>query len=381
MGEIFSLTDNGDGKTFKSPPPLAVSSDIDGFAARTHNRVRLADNDARYKASGFLPADFQITGLTDSNRPNRPVALFEKPASQALESPPALSESLKLSPYDSAIKLNVQITNVPEVSAAITNQEIAGYGNAVLKAGAAVMQPITEHLSQPNAVNEDLNKIATTLDTLSKYFARHPEHLLDLGKDLIDSARQNAEALFNKIDKPMMPTERASMAGGIIPLFVLSGKLIHPEAAEELGLANMTETELDNLGIKRFEMPQLKLESDEFSIKASVPGDEMAWFQAKVRSEGIVEVNFLKRGALPFGTGSKILAEALKLNGKLPTKTLAFTDIIEPSTYNDFLVGTAPEATLLGKCGAKALKELGLTPASYKFEFVRNKLNMVIEVK
>jgi hypothetical protein len=217
MGEIFSLTDNGDGKTFKSPPPLAVSSDIDGFATHTHNRARLADNDARYKASGFLPADFQITGLTDSKRPNRPVALFEKPASQAIDPLPALSQSLTLSPYNSAIKLNVQITDVPEVSAAITNQEIADYGNAVLKAGAAVIQPITKHLAQPNAVNKDLINTTTTLDTLSKYFAHHPEHLLTLGKDLIDSARQNAEELFDRIDKPMTPTEHASMAGNIIP--------------------------------------------------------------------------------------------------------------------------------------------------------------------
>ena len=143
----------------------------------------------------------------------------------------------------------------------------------------------------------------------------------------------------------------------------------------------MSDAELERRGIMRFEMPKLKLERDDFSIEATVPGDTRAWFKAQLSGEGVLDVTHLDNGALPDGTGSKILVQALKGHGVVPVKRLVFSDVINKPTRRKLLAGASPETTLLGKCGMKALKELGITPTSCRVENVGDKLNMIFELK
>jgi hypothetical protein len=381
VGESFSLNDIGESRLLKGTSAPALTPDLVNFQVPAQEKTRLANDGARYKAKGFLPADFQIAELTDYKLQGQKPIVFERPASQALEPMPPLSESLKLSPYDSSIKLNVQITNVPDVTAGISGKELVGYFGTVLRSSADAVLPIAEHLAQPNAVKTDLIDAGNALYGLPEYVSRNPDQLITDGKNTVYWATQQAGAVLDRLDKPMTPDERAAMAGSILPLFVIGGKLIHPQAVEEMGLANMSEAELEKLGIKRFEMPKLNLERDEFSVKASIPGDPKAFVEANVPSPGVVNVTYINRGNLPEGMGGNLLAQTLQGHGALPTHRLVFSGIINPETLDQFWAGVAPERTLLGKSGAKAMRVLGIEPTSYNFETVRGKLNLVIEAK
>jgi hypothetical protein len=381
MGESLSVNDTSESKALEATFAPAFAPDFVNFEVSSEEGARLATNGARYIAKGYLPADFQIVGESDSTAPGKPCIVFERSASQALKPMPPLSDTLKLSPYDSSIKLNVQITNVPDVTAGISGKELVSYFGTVLRSSADAVLPIAEHLAQPNAVNNDLIEAGNALYGLPVYVARNPDQLITDGKNTVYWATQEAGAVVDRLDEPMTPDERAAMAGSILPLFVIGGKLMRPQAVEEMGLANMSEAELEKLGIQRFEMPKLNLERDGFSIKATLPGDPMVFVHAEAPSPGVVILKQVHRGSLPEGTGCKILAQALKRFGEVPAERLVFRDIINPPTCDAFLAGAAPEDTLVGKSGIKALNELGIAPTSCRFEFVGDKLNLVFELK
>ncbi len=342
-------------------------------------KQQLIADDAKNRASGILPADFQITGLTDCKDQSPKFKLHELPAVQALKPMPPLSEELKQSA--SPVKINIQVTNVPEVSAGLSGRDFAAYGQTLLQTGVATIRPIAEHLAQPNAVNQDLIATTNLLSDLPDYIARHPDQLVKDGKHAIYCAAKDVEALLERVDKPMTPKERAIFVGANLPYFFMKLKLFDPAVAEEMGLANMSEQELAERGILRFEMPQLQIENDGYSVKGYVPGDRRAWVRVKAPSEGVVEVTSLYNGALPNGTGSKMLAQALKAHGKMPAQTLILRNIINPPTCNQFAAGVAPEKTLMGKCAAKALKELGLVPTHFRFEKIGEALNLIIDLE
>lgn len=87
----------------------------------------------------------------------------------------------------------------------------------------------------------------------------------------------------------------------------------------------------------------------------------------------------LSRGHLPEGTGYAFLSEALKAHGKLPTRQLILEGIINPETQQAFKSGIAAQDTLIGKCATKALMSLGITPTAYRYEILRDSLNIVID--
>jgi len=169
------------------------------------------------------------------------------------------------------------------------------------------------------------------------------------------------------------------------PMFLAPGqnKVLNEREIEAFGglkkLESMTDGELAGVGLRRFEMPKLKLESDEFSMKASIPGNQRTYFRAEVKSPGVVQATDLYRGELPKGAGTSFFVEALKAHGAIPTERLILKNIANPESLQAFRAGALPEDTLVAKVASKALKQLGIKPTAYRYELVGDQLNIVIE--
>lgn len=128
------------------------------------------------------------------------------------------------------------------------------------------------------------------------------------------------------------------------------------------------------------ELPEIRLSKDAFSIKGSVPGDEIARVRAMVSAPGEINVTDINRGALvPKGSGGDFLAEVLKGHNQLPTKELRFTIINNPPTIEAYQAGLHPSKSVLGECGTKALESLGIKPTSYSWQIIKGKLALIIK--
>jgi hypothetical protein len=329
------------------------------------------------EAAGVLPADFQITGAPEPNAQSQKYTVYEQPASQALAPLPPIGETVTSGPYDSATKLNIQITNVPEVSPPMTGQQVLNYFETATQVGAASVRPVEVHLAQPNAINKDLLNAAQAVYGFAENAATNPNQLIQDGKNAFQWSTQQLENVGEKMDKPMTPEQRAQMAGAILPLFFVDGEAMSPKASKQMGLENMTPEQLEGLGIKKVELP-IKLANEKNFIGANIPGYG-ANFCGDVVSPGVVRTTVLFRGTLPEGAGSNFLAEALKAHDALPTKELVLKGIVNPATLKAFREGVAAEDTLLGKCATKALDSLGITPTSYRYEVVNGTLNIIIK--
>jgi hypothetical protein len=169
------------------------------------------------------------------------------------------------------------------------------------------------------------------------------------------------------------------------PMFLAPGKnkVINTREIEAFGglkrLESMTDGELASIGLRRYEMPKIRLERDDFSIKASIPSQDRTFFRAEIPSPGVVHATDLFLGELPPGTGNNFFAAALKGHGALPTKELRLAKIVNPETVLAWKAGLPPEETLVAKCATKALKQLGIKPTAYRYEVVGDKLNIVID--
>ena len=172
--------------------------------------------------------------------------IHEHPAKQAVEPLPSLSPTMQQPPFDSSVKVNAQITNVPEVSEAVTDEVLGKYAETVLENAAAAVRQIENHLAQPSAINSDFQKIGQWLSEGPGHLAQSPEQL---NRDL--SAL--ATGAMEEIDKPLSVDERARMAGMMLPMFFFEGgkEPINPETIEQMGLEGMSEAELKALGIEK----------------------------------------------------------------------------------------------------------------------------------
>jgi hypothetical protein len=144
------------------------------------------------------------------------------------------------------------------------------------------------------------------------------------------------------------------------------------ESLDEVSETNLTSDRI----------PGLRLGRDDYSLRASVDGDEIAWFRAELPKDGVVTVTDLFKGDLPRHGGSKLLAQALEGHGALPTRSLVFKHIHNEETVTAFLTRQDPATSLLGRTGTRALQALGLTPTGYRFELVDGRhLNLVIDLR
>jgi hypothetical protein len=248
--------------------------DVQGARLSGHaemNRVEQARTNASDGSLRKLPADWQEQNesiqLTDGdvsisrtnplreadlakgirrNANGKPYAVYSAEASQAVASPGPIAKVLTDGEYQSSVKLNVQITNVPEVSKGVRPEDLLTFTSTVMDAGAKAVRPIAEHMAKPNALNDDLWNLPAAAKKGIEHLAQSPEQV---NKD-VHSALAGA---MEHIDKPMRPEQRAEMAGQILPLFFFEGaeEPIDSNVAKQMNLEQLTEEELTGLGIKR----------------------------------------------------------------------------------------------------------------------------------
>ncbi len=184
------------------------------------------------------------------------VTVYEHPATQAGEPIPPLSDALSIGPYDSPVKLNVQITQVPEVSQGVQNFDdlrklATGVGHGLVHVG----QETLNYLATPGSVENSLLQIGSALDNAVNYYANAPpEQVLQDAQKALSYAGQ---ALEDSVGHPLKPEQRGEYAGEAMPAFFSAGtnKALTEKELEALGgakkLGQMTEAELEDLNIRK----------------------------------------------------------------------------------------------------------------------------------
>lgn len=176
----------------------------------------------------------------------------EKPAKQAVEQIPSLSPILSEGPYNSTVKLNVQITNVPELSEGVKPEEALQHLDRVFEAGAQSVRPIKEWMATPNAVSDALVSIGSALDNAVVYYANTSED--QFKQDTTVLLDQAVDALGETFSYLHTSQERARVAGNLMPMFFFEGNArepVNPQTVDQMGLDSMNESELIALGIRR----------------------------------------------------------------------------------------------------------------------------------
>lgn len=229
---------------------LAISGDR---RIKQHTDVDLASTSVEQwqGISRLSNPDAGMVAAQDSvNQHFGSVQIFEAPAGQAVEAMPQVSRTLLTGAYDSCVKLNVQITNVPEVSQPVNPQKLIHHLDAMLAAGATAVRPVERWLATPNAVNTAFISVGPALDNAVNYYANTPGD--QVVKDAQFTVNSAGEALETTIGHALTPEERAKVTGSIMPLFFFEGNVrepIQPEAVRQLSLDGLKESELSELGI------------------------------------------------------------------------------------------------------------------------------------
>lgn len=303
-GQAFANAHQND-KTLSEPDMIAMN---DGETVAQY-KARVAQIQAN--RFGFFDSQEEKTNDAGAGVAGR-TKIHEHPAKQAVEPIPELSPTIQKTPFDSSVKVNVQITNVPEVSEAVQQEVLGKYAEAVLENAAAAVRQVENHLAQPNAINSDFQKIGQWLLEGPGHFAQSPEQL---NKDVSAVVTGTME----EIDKPLSVDERAKMAGMLLPMFFFEGgkEPINPETIEQMGLEGMTEAELKALGIeKRVEVLEEEIVGkkrvlDEKDIvnpidRGATAEEKLAQLQAlSAENKPLVE-RFLNQIDAEFGTQSEV---------------------------------------------------------------------------
>lgn len=188
-----------------------------------------------------LDADVPGQEAPRKNADGTPYRVFNQPASMSPTpiAKDSISPELTQGDFQSSVKLNVQISQIPEVSKPISAHGAVEYTSTVIAAGAEAVRAAGEHFAEPNAINND---IVGALE----HFSHSPEQT---NNDL----RSAVSGLMEKLEKAMTPEQRAEMAGSILPMFFFSGEKepIHPRVARGMGIDKMSEEELGALSLER----------------------------------------------------------------------------------------------------------------------------------
>jgi RHS repeat-associated protein len=124
----------------------------------------------------------------------------------------------------------------------------------------------------------------------------------------------------------------------------------------------------------------LSFTRDEFSIKAYLPSDPKVF--ARIVPQGnVLNVTDIFSGNLPAGSGSQLLAQTLQAAGAKSGQQIIFKGIQNVETMATFNAGGSAASSLLGHVGRNALEQLGLKAASFQFQVVKDKLELVIGVE
>ena len=189
---------------------------------------------------------FGIDGL-DEQAPKRnangtPYQVHRAEASQAVKGLDPLSKPMTESAFQSSVKMQIQATQVPEVSSAVDPKEALKYTGKVMESGVAVVRQAESHMAQSNAINNDLINAAM-------HYSQSP---YQLNQDLLTAGT----AAIERLDKPMTAEQRADVAGTLMPMFFFDGhtKPVEPEVVQQMKLEEMSAEGLKGLGITRVEM-------------------------------------------------------------------------------------------------------------------------------
>ena len=147
--------------------------------------------------------------------------VIEKAATQATEQIPPVPDAIKNAPDASPVVLNIQITNVPEVSKGVAPQQWLQQIDSTFAAGAQAVKPIEQWMATQNAVNKALLGIGPALDNAVNYYADTPvDQVVSDVQGLLSTA---GDALDRTFSFAHTPKERAKTAGEIIPLVFTDG--------------------------------------------------------------------------------------------------------------------------------------------------------------
>lgn len=240
-------------------------------------------------------------------------------------------------------------------------------------------QAIKPGIKKGESVKKAVKAIATTIDDmLQPEYALPGGGKIKFGQELSESAKKSEHFL-------KMVGRSGEYTPAKKPLFLAPGKnkILNEAEMDACGgvekLKNMTDGELASIGLKRFELPKMRLDKDEFSIKATIPGNRKAWFIAQRKSPGNIVLEQVDSGDLPEGAGGHFLAEALIGHRELPTESITLKNVINKESLDAIKAGVPPEATKVGRLTTKALKEMGIKPLSYSYEYQGDAINIVIK--
>ncbi|MDR3616751.1 MAG: hypothetical protein P4L53_24555 [Candidatus Obscuribacterales bacterium] len=154
--------------------------------------------------------------------------IHEAPARNAGTEIPSVPASLK---GNNKTILNVQISNVPEVSQAVTLDDVSQYAATTFAEGAKVSHDsaatVINKLSGDSYAVNNFTVLAIT--GIGDHFAQSPNQL---NQDVSNAASRIADGLA----VPMTPEERAKKAGAMMPMFIPGneGQMPEKEAVEPL---------------------------------------------------------------------------------------------------------------------------------------------------
>jgi hypothetical protein len=124
----------------------------------------------------------------------------------------------------------------------------------------------------------------------------------------------------------------------------------------------------------------LTVSVDGIAFWVKVAGDPKAYARI-LRDTDALRVTDISRGALPAGSGALILAEGLRAATLASGQRLIFSGITNAETLAHCESDLIAADSLLGRLGARALRQIGLEPVAYQFELVRGKLDLQIVVR
>jgi hypothetical protein len=268
---------------------------------------------------------------------------------------------------------------------------------AVENLGAIAAGGVIASVAKSTTITEALEDLGQTAKALG---AGHHEKYGKLISQLSDAAMPQKGLTTNGFDMPIpedagkfedLAAKMVGRSGEYIPehkpMFLAPGqnKVLNEREIEAFGglkkLESMSDGELASVGLRRYEMPKLKLESDEFSLQAKVPGDNRAWFRATVSKDGTLVLSDLNKGSLPDGMGAHLFAEALKAHNLKPTGQIILKNVIEKDTLPALAAGVLPEQTKIGRLVIKGLKELGITPSAIKLVKTDRGFDIVVDLR
>jgi hypothetical protein len=122
------------------------------------------------------------------------------------------------------------------------------------------------------------------------------------------------------------------------------------------------------------------VKKDDFAVTVSAKNDPNAL--VRLEPDGnVIRLTDIYRRNMPPGTGTVLLAEALKEAQVTRGNELLIHNIQNPETLTTYEAQLSPAESKLGKTAARALESAGFGVGPMRWEHVRGKLCITIEIK